>query len=120
MTTDTTPESPAEALTDFIEDWYERWVDPDHPWAARDLAEAIEEWQASRQAEGAGHDAEVARRAAVDVLNEAATLLEPYSGIGLSNAATRVATAAWLRKRAEQIEEGNSPTLYFKGGQSDG
>ena len=47
---DTTGDVRTETLTDFIEDWYDRTVDPDHSWAARDLAEAIVEWQASRGA----------------------------------------------------------------------
>lgn len=51
------------------------------------------------------HDAEVARKAVKSELAELADLLEPFSGIGLSNGATRAEIAAWLRDRAEQIGE---------------
>jgi hypothetical protein len=41
------------------------------------------------------------REAVADELAELAELLEPYSGIGLSNGATRGEVAQWIRRRAE-------------------
>ena len=37
-------------------------------------------------------------------LNEAADLIDPFSGIGLSNGATRADVARWLRARASTKE----------------
>lgn len=37
------------------------------------------------------------------ILEEAADLVEPYSGIGLANAATRGDIAAWIRARASAL-----------------
>lgn len=45
------------------------------------------------------------KTAIADALREAADLLEPFSGIGLSNGATRAEVASWLRARADQYKE---------------
>lgn len=41
-------------------------------------------------------------------LMEVALMLEPFSGIGLANGATRNDVANWLRARADQLEKGQS------------
>jgi hypothetical protein len=42
-------EARAEALTEFMESWYDRWAGPGESWTLRDMAEGIVEWQASRE-----------------------------------------------------------------------
>ena len=42
--------------------------------------------------------------AAAEALREAADLIEPFSGIGLANGATRADIAAWLRARAAAVK----------------
>jgi len=41
--------------------------------------------------------------AKADALKEAAELIEPFSGIGLANGATRGDVARWLRERAAKL-----------------
>jgi len=41
--------------------------------------------------------------AIAEALKEAAELIEPFSGIGLANGATRGDVARWLKARAEDI-----------------
>ena len=53
----------------------------------------------------AAHDREVAAKA----LTDAATLLEPFSGIGLANGANRTDVANWLRARAAALGVPVSP-----------
>lgn len=51
-------EARAEALADFIENWYDRWAGPRETWVARDLAADIIEWQASREVTETARDHE--------------------------------------------------------------
>jgi len=46
------------------------------------------------------------KEAQAGALREAADLVEPFSGIGMANGATRGEVAAWLRARAAAIEAG--------------
>lgn len=49
--------------------------------------------------------AKVKREAAADALAGAATSIEPFSGIGLANGATRAEVAGWLRAHAAELRE---------------
>lgn len=46
----------------------------------------------------------IAAEAVRSELMEVALMLEPFSGIGLANGATRNDVANWLRARADQLE----------------